>query len=133
MITSPISLAARVLHVGRYGGNAEDQRLWPLFLGYPELVRGYDPNSFDASECTPTFVDSCPELTRLTGSRILVVNGEVRAPVAGLFTGNLDYGPIPTELFAFFDAGRAWSASLPDGSASWVRSTGVGAVSVKCE
>jgi hypothetical protein len=127
MPVRPITLAARVLHVGRYGGSADDQRLWPLFLGYPTLVRGYDPNSFDASECTPTFTDSCPELTRLTGSRILVVNGEVRVPAGGLFTGNLDYGPIPTEVFAFFDAGRAWSAGLPSGSAPWVRSAGVGA------
>ena len=48
-------------------------------------------------------------------------------PIAGLFTGQLDYGPIPTELFGFFDAGRAWTTGLPSVSAPWVRSAGIGA------
>ena len=73
--------AARLLHVGRYGGSSEDERLWPLFVGYSTLVRGYDPNSFDTRDCTPTPDGSCPELVRLTGSRMVVFNGEARVPV----------------------------------------------------
>jgi hypothetical protein len=62
---------------------------------------------------------------------MLVFNGEVRAPVIGLFTGRLDYGPVPTELFAFFDAGVAWDRatrpSFADGTRDWVTSAGFGA------
>ncbi len=34
------------MHYGRYGSDAEDPRLIPLFLGYPEFVRGYGIDSF---------------------------------------------------------------------------------------
>ena len=36
------TIAARALHYGRYGAGGEDRRLFPLFIGYPTLVRGYD-------------------------------------------------------------------------------------------
>jgi hypothetical protein len=97
-----ITFAGRLLHVGRYGGSGEDQRLLPLFLGYPELVRGYGIGSFDASECPPAATGS------LVGSRMVVVNAEIRAPLVGLFRGRLDYGQVPVDVFAFADAGVAW-------------------------
>ena len=53
----PFTLAARLLHYGRYGSDAEDSRLQPLYLGWPGLVRGYTVGSFDASECHPTAAD----------------------------------------------------------------------------
>ena len=40
--TRPLTIAGRILHVGRYGGDAENNILTPLFLGYPNLVRGYE-------------------------------------------------------------------------------------------
>ena len=127
----PVTLAGRVLHFGRYGGSAEDQRLLPLFLGYSTLVRGYDVNSFTPSDCTPNATSSCPEFDQLVGSRILVLNGEVRAPLAGLFTGKLDYGPLPVEVFGFADSGVAWTAddkpAFAGGSRHWVTSVGAGA------
>jgi hypothetical protein len=125
-----VTFAARGLHAGRYGVSGEDQRLMPLFLGYSTLVRGYDVNSFEADECSITADGSCPEFDRLVGSRILVFNGEVRAPLVGLFTGNLDYGPIPTELFGFYDGGVAWSndtrPSFANGTRDWIASAGFG-------
>jgi hypothetical protein len=131
MPVRPLTFAGRVLHVGRYGGSGEDQRLMPLFLGYSTLVRGYHVNSFRASECTETEDGGCPEFDRLLGSRIIVVNAEVRAPAVGLFTGRLDYGPVPVELLAFFDAGIAWTRDLQptfnDGPREWVTSVGAGA------
>lgn len=126
----PVTFAVRALHMGRYGTDSEDPRLFPLFIGSSQLVRGYDVDSFDANECTLTFDASCPEFDRLVGSRIAVINGEVRVPAAGLLTGNLDYGPIPVELFGFFDAGMAWnSTSRPTtiGTRSWISSAGLGA------
>ena len=131
MPVRPITLAGRILHVGRYGGRAEDDRLIPLFLGYSTLVRGYDVNSFDATDCTPNATSTCPEFDRLIGSRILVLNGELRAPLAGLFTGNLDYGPVPVELLLFADSGVAWTRaerpSFAGGTRDWVTSVGAGA------
>ena len=36
------TIAGRVLQYGRYGSDAQDSRLSPLYLGYPNLVRGFD-------------------------------------------------------------------------------------------
>jgi outer membrane protein assembly factor BamA len=131
MPVRPLTLAMRALHLGRYGSGGEDPRLFPLFLGYPSLVRGYDAGSFDSSECTVQTDGSCPEFDRLLGSRLFVFNGEARIPLLGAFTGNLDYGPIPVELFGFFDAGVAWNKaarpSVEGGPRSWVSSAGLGA------
>ncbi len=132
MPVRPVTLAGRLLHFGRYGAGSEDPRLPPLFLGYSTLVRGYDPNSFEASECSVTLDGSCPEFDRLFGSRLMVVQLEARAPVVGLFTGKLDYGPLPVELVGFFDAGVAWSKGDPlplrsNALSDWVSSAGIGA------
>ncbi|HEU0106685.1 MAG TPA: hypothetical protein VFT38_10975 [Vicinamibacteria bacterium] len=110
----PVTIAARVMHYGRYGSGSEDPRLYPLFVGYPDLVRGYDTGSFSASECGVQSNGSCPVFDRMLGSRLLVGNLEVRAPLLGLFGKRNLYGPIPVEIGAFFDAGVAWdSASKP--------------------
>lgn len=127
----PVTFAGRAMHVGRYGSGSEDSRLYPLFLGYSTLVRGYDPNSFEPDECSVTGNGSCPEFDRLLGSRMFLFNGEIRVPAAGLFNGELDYGPIPTELFAFVDAGVAWTSTdkpkFAGGTRPWATSVGVGA------
>jgi Tol biopolymer transport system component len=124
----PVTLAGRLLHVGRYGHDAEDPRLTPLFLGYPTLVRGYDINSFQSTECPPT--GPCTLFDNLFGSRLLVANGEIRAPLVGLFTGRLHYGPVPVDIFGFGDAGVAWTAqdkpAFLGGSRAWIASAGVG-------
>jgi len=126
MPVRPITIAGRILHYGRYGSGGEDQRLGSLFLGYPSLVRGYDTGSFTASECGNS--GGCSSYDRLLGSRLLVGNIEVRAPLLGLFGSRRLYGPIPVEVGAFFDAGVAWdSASRPalfGGSRDLVRSLG---------
>jgi hypothetical protein len=126
----PVTLAVRGLHVGRYGTDAQDPRLAPLFLGYSSLVRGYDVDSFDASECGSGLSQgTCPAFDRLIGSRLLVGNAELRFPLFGIFTGDYRYGPIPMEGFLFADGGVAWSAgSRPDFSkrSSFVTSVGAG-------
>lgn len=57
-----------------------------------------------------------------------VANIELRAPIPGLFRGQLDYGRLPVELVGFFDAGVTWSTSTrPDfvgGSRTVSRSAG---------
>jgi Tol biopolymer transport system component len=104
------TIAGRVLHYGRYGSGAEDVRLVPLFIGYPQLIRGYGIGSFSAAECTATATGGCPEFDRLVGSRMLVGNLELRFPLLRPFgVGNRMYGPLPTEVAFFVDGGAAWS------------------------
>ncbi|MCC6992657.1 MAG: PD40 domain-containing protein, partial [Acidobacteria bacterium] len=123
------TLAGRVLHYGRYGAGGSDTRLSPLFLGYPELVRGYDVGSFRAEECDSA---GCPVFDRLLGSRIAVANVEFRFPLLRPFgLGQGMYGPLPVEMAIFGDAGVAWDdGSRPTvlgGSRDWATSAGAAA------
>ncbi len=56
----PYTFALRGLYFGRFGTDAEDGRLPTLFLGYPQLVRGYDSTSFESGECGNQPNGSCP-------------------------------------------------------------------------
>jgi Tol biopolymer transport system component len=111
MPVSFYTVAARVLHYGRYGQSSEDARLVPMYLGYPDLVRGYDASSFASNECTPTPRGTCQEFDRLIGSRLAVANLELRFPLLRPFGMRPEmYGPLPIEVAIFADAGVAWSA-----------------------
>jgi outer membrane protein assembly factor BamA len=110
MPVSFYTLAVRAVHYGRYGSGGEDSRLFPLYLGYPTLVRGYDVNSFDAAECVPNATSECPAFDRLLGSRLLVGNIEFRFPLLRPFgVSRRMYGPLPVELALFADGGVAWN------------------------
>ncbi|HEY9013852.1 MAG TPA: BamA/TamA family outer membrane protein, partial [Gemmatimonadales bacterium] len=114
MPVRPFTLAFRLLHYGRYGRGGEDQRLQPLFLGYPGLVRGYSYGSFDASECHPTVDDpnGCPVYDQLLGSRMVVGNAELRFPFLGaLGIGSGYYGAFPVDFTVFADGGLAWDTT----------------------
>ena len=106
------TIATRALHYGRYGSGAEDYRLPPLFIGYPQLVRGYDIGSFETSECQANASSSCPAFDRLLGSRMLVGNMELRFPLLRPFgvRSNM-YGPLPIEVALFGDGGVAWTSN----------------------
>jgi outer membrane protein assembly factor BamA len=106
----PVTLAVRGLHFGRYGGDATDDAITPLFVGYPTLVRGYSSGSFDVAECTQTAGSTCPEFDRLEGSRVVVANAELRIPLLGTERfGLIDGGGfLPIDVAFFGDAGLAW-------------------------
>jgi len=111
------TIAVRGLHYGRYGNGSDDSRLFPLFLGYPNLVRGYDIGTFDETDC-PNLVGTCAAVDRLIGSRMLVANVEFRFPLLRPFgASERMYGPVPVEVAFFGDAGVAWNslktATLP--------------------
>jgi Tol biopolymer transport system component len=129
MPVKPFTFALRGLHYGRYGADAEDSRLPPLFIGYQGLVRGYDFGSFDANECNSVDLSTCDAFDQLNGSRVAIASAEFRFPLLGLFSRNSFYGAFPIELALFADAGLAWdSATKPrfaGGDRDWVRSTGV--------
>ncbi|WP_420456629.1 peptidase S9 [Rubrivirga sp.] len=100
---APVTLAARFLHFGRYGADAESGRLTPVLLGNPQLVRGYNPRSFDSNQTFGAFVD------RIYGSRLAVASVEARLPLLGVpQLGLISFPYLPTELVFFGDAGFAW-------------------------
>jgi len=107
MPVKPFTLAFRFLHFGRYGRGGEDTRLFPLFIGYETLVRGYDTSSFTVGE-----VESATDpfdFGSLFGSKMLIANVELRFPlfqVLGIGKGY--YGIFPIDFIAFYDTGVAW-------------------------
>ncbi len=127
MPVRPVTIAVRVEHVGRYGPDAGDPRLTPLVMGLQTLVRGYDLRRFAIDECGRSATE-CSLLDELTGSRFALANLEVRAPLFGLLTGELNYGPLPIEAIAFVDAGFLWTRhSRAPLERDRFRSIGVGA------
>lgn len=108
----PLTLAVRGLHFGRYGRDAESERLSTLYVGRPTLVRGYELGDIGLSECTPVpgNTQACPEFDRLVGSKLAVANFELRMPLLGVEGYGLIRAPfLPTDLALFVDAGTAWT------------------------
>lgn len=108
----PVTLAFRALHTGRYGQDANDDRLSPNFIGYESLIRGYNYASFSPQECTQVSDanNNCAELDRLIGSSMAISNIELRYPLLGpdefaLFRSRT----IPTTFTTFFEGGVAWT------------------------
>jgi Tol biopolymer transport system component len=100
----PVTFAARAFTYMRLGEDGEN--LYPLYVGYPYLIRGYEANSFYNSNNAQvgTF-----DINQLSGSKMAVFNFEIRLP----FTGPKQLTQIPSkflfsDLNLFFDAGLAW-------------------------
>lgn len=119
---NPVTFAARGLHFGRYGQDADDfEQLRPQFLGFEYFIRGYAYESFnfdtgqelcvlDDDPDTVTQISSCEQINNLAGSRIAVANLELRLPLLGVEEfGLIEFPYVPTEISAFFDAGLAWT------------------------
>ncbi len=105
----PITLAVRAYSYSRMG--RDEERLFPLFVGYPYFVRGYEFGSFNKSGGARS-IDGAFDLSQLTGSKIAVFNFEVRLP----FTGPKRLSAIESkflfsDLNIFFDAGLAYTGS----------------------
>lgn len=112
----PVTLAFRAIHIGRYGADADNRELFPLYVGDPQLVRGYDVNSINSNECIASPTSSCPVFDRLIGSKMAVGNVELRIPFTGTDQlGLINFPYLATEISPFFDAGVAWtSANQPN-------------------
>lgn len=102
---NPVTIAARAYTYMRVGGESDNRVMYPLFLGYPHLIRGYESASFRNNQ------DERFNFNSLMGTRIAVVNLEVRLP----FTGpeklaQIRSGMLFSDLNFFFDAGLAWDS-----------------------
>jgi outer membrane protein assembly factor BamA len=137
----PFTFAIRGVHYGLYGKDGENDRMGALFLGEGSLVRGYSYDSFSNADCVTNGSgglagSSCPQFDRLVGSRVALVNAELRIPLLGTHGFGLISSPLPpVEIAPFVDAGVAWTkASSPvwdfgssSGDRTPVVSTGVAA------
>jgi outer membrane protein assembly factor BamA len=103
MPVRPYALAVRLLHAGRYGRDADDPRLLSTFIGSRYFVRGH---GLDAQRCQPAPDRACGE--ELIGNRLAVANLELRFPLWGALSRQLEYGPVPADVFAFADGGLVW-------------------------
>lgn len=104
--TKPVTFAGRLYGYGRFG-NPNNQQLFPLFIGNPFLIRGYEANSFFNN---PSNTGGSFTIDQLIGDRIAVANFEIRLP----FTGPEKLSVVSSkflfsELNLFFDAGIAWN------------------------
>ena len=106
MPVKPYSIALRLLHSGRYGADGRDPRLLSSFLGSSYFVRGHRQ---DLRYCRPDAARVCGD--DLLGSRLLVGNIEVRVPLSGIRSRQIDYGMFPADAFMFVDAGRVWTGA----------------------
>jgi hypothetical protein len=90
--------------MGRYGQDAENGILPPLYIGYPSLVRGYGALDYaDGASGFPLTIND------LIGSKMYVGNAELRLP----FTGPERLSVIKSRFFLselnlFTDGGIAW-------------------------
>jgi hypothetical protein len=108
----PFAVAVRALHRGRYFGDADTPLLADSYLGEPDLVRGYEYYSMASLEGAGG--GDVPQIDRLFGSRIAVVNAELRLPVLGnADVGLFNFPWVPLTLLGFVDAGVAWTATSP--------------------
>ena len=119
MPVRPYSIAVRLLHSARYGADSNDPRLLSSFLGSSSFVRGHRQ---DLRYCQPDVTRVCGD--DLLGSRLLVGNIEVRVPIWGILSRQIEYGPFPADAFVFADGGRIWSgnAATTVGNAGVARS-----------
>jgi hypothetical protein len=111
----PFTVAVRVMQLGRFGADAGDPRLLPLVWTVRDVVRGYGDLGRGPSP-----------LGSLSASRMFVANGEVRLPIAGVFSHALQVEGLPIEGLAFIDGGRFWMPDRLRGATSELRSVGMG-------
>lgn len=101
----PVTLAGRFYSYTRFG---EDQSaLYPLYIGYPYLIRGYESASLYSNNGVNNTGIS---IDQLSGSKIAVANFEIRLP----FTGPEKLSAVESkflfsDLNLFFDIGIAYN------------------------
>ena len=112
MPVRPFTIALRGMYYGRFGPDAENPLLTPVFLGYAELVRGYDYRLVPRRGVRRSHRRVLPgvrQAVRIADGSWPTSNCASR--LWGAFGGDNFYGPLPVEVGVFTDAGAAWDRS----------------------
>jgi hypothetical protein len=108
---NPFTLAVRGMHIGRYGRDSERQDVfYDLYLGDPWYIRGYSNTYSECTQGEQINTNDCEVLSNLFGSRIGLVNTEIRFPLIRQLVIGTSLGLPPIEGFLFGDAGIAWNS-----------------------
>lgn len=104
---APITLATRNMYIGRFGRDAASGIIPPLYLGYANLIHGY--NALDFTDQNANVNKQPLSINDLIGSQLYVANAELRLP----FTGPERLARIKSRFFLsdlnlFTDGGVAW-------------------------
>ncbi|MDQ4141135.1 MAG: BamA/TamA family outer membrane protein, partial [Bacteroidota bacterium] len=99
-------------HYGRFGRDSE--RLYPMFIGNDFYVRGYNNDDLYQRATSEESKNHALTVNQLIGSRISMINAEMRIPLTGpekltLLKSRLFF----SDLVFFGDAGLAWSKNRP--------------------
>jgi Tol biopolymer transport system component len=81
------------------------------FIGYPDILRGYDRQSFQVnpSNCSQSSAADSYRCLPLFGSRVAVASVEARFPLfRRIDVGIIPISLPPLEAVAFYDAGLTW-------------------------
>ena len=102
---APLTFAIRNMFMGRFGKDAASGAIPPLYLGYANLIHGYYALDFQNTNGNKQTLS----INDLIGSRMYVVNAELRLP----FTGPERLASIKSrfllsDLNFFTDGGVAW-------------------------
>lgn len=102
---APITFAIRGMYYGRLGKDADNNLMYPMFIGNEYFIRGYNYNSMTRQSAN----DVGFSVNNLLGTQLAIANAEIRLP----FTGPERLAQIKSEflfsdLVAFFDIGKAW-------------------------
>ncbi len=102
-----LTLATRITGDISIGRDADSLR---KYLGYTDILRGYDRNSFISTEenCSAVSTNDVWRCTPLFGSRLVYASAELRFPLirGGSIAGLIPLPPI--EGAVFYDVGTAW-------------------------
>ncbi|MBC8646600.1 MAG: PD40 domain-containing protein [Thermoanaerobaculia bacterium] len=107
IIFNTLTIATRFLSSIATG---RDEGFFPKYIGRPDFVRGYDRANFSFADCTAVLgtTTACSN-EQLAGSRVAVVNAELRFPIIRRFDVGSSFGLPPVDGLLFWDAGLAWS------------------------
>ncbi len=103
------TIAVRGMHYGRYGAGGEDPRLMPLFIGYPEFVRGYGVDSFAVGRVRDERRRARPSIGWSAAACWSATSNFVSRCSGRSASSDRMYGPLPVEVAFFLDGGVTWN------------------------
>ncbi|MEP6690369.1 MAG: hypothetical protein ABJD07_04385 [Gemmatimonadaceae bacterium] len=99
-------IATRGLASVSTGRDADSLR---KYIGYPELVRGYDRYTYVTQGCSASGTPAFYKCSSLLGSRLAIANAELRFPIfRRVQIGSFPIPIPPIEGLVFYDAGVVW-------------------------